>query len=364
VSWVLQDLEPPDPAKEILHNGIEQILQQLQDHGLGGGSELAVMPTDALVVDARRFQFRIVSHHGTLREVCSWNPDLCGVLSVWRDPANGLTYVVDGHHRHALGVRLGVPRLAVRFLSAPDARSARVVGALINISHKNATPIDAAKLLRDAGMGPQEVAAHGVALNGRLMQVALELAALPGELFEAVAMDDLPVDLGAAIGSCGGEHQIMRDLHRAAKAGRWCSAKTREAADVARFATVQVVDGCGFLPGLMEQLSSDLEQLLEIRAAVRARLRSEIVALQLAARPRAAAHLERAGSLIDREGSHAARARAQTGLELFAVLVNQRGPLSDLLNMLAGEIGPDHSAAEIVEAHLDLLRDALQAEMS
>ena len=268
MNWVLQDLEPPNPAREILNNGIEQILQQLQEHGLGGGSELAVMATDALVVDPRRFQFRIVSHHGTLREVANWNPDLCGVLSVWRDPGNGLTYVVDGHHRHGLAVRLGVPRLAVRFLSAPDARSARVVGALVNIAHKNATPIDAAKLLRDAGMGPAEIAGYGVPLNGRLMETALELATLPGELFEAVAMGELAVDLGAAIGSCGGEHQIMRDLHKAAKAGRWCAAKTREAADVARFARVQVVDGDGFLPGLMEQLSSDLEQLLEIRTAV------------------------------------------------------------------------------------------------
>jgi hypothetical protein len=113
----------------------------------------------------------------------------------------------------------------------------------------------------------------------------------------------------------------------------------------------------------MEQLSSDLEQLLEIRAAVRARLRSEIVALSLAARPRAAAHLERAGNLIDRQGSNAARARAQTGLDLFAVLVNQRGPLCDLLNLLAGEIEPGRSAVAIVEENLDLLRDALQAEM-
>jgi hypothetical protein len=321
------------------------------------------MPTDALVVDARRFQFRIISHHGTLREVASWNPDLCGVLSVWRDPADGLVCVIDGHHRHGLALRLGVPRLAVRFITAPDASTARVIGALINIAHKNATPIDAAKLLRDAGMGPAEVAAHGVALNGRLMQVALELAVLPGELFEACAMGSLPVDLAAAIGSAGGQLQIMRDLHKAAKAGKWSAAKTREAADVARFATVQAAAGDGLLPGLMEQLSSDLEQLLEIRAAVRARLRSEIVALSLAARPKAAAHLERAGNLIDREGSQAARARAKTGLDLFAVLVNQSGPLCELLNMLAAEIGPGHSAAQVAEENLDLLRHALVVEM-
>lgn len=94
-------------AQEILAAGIAGILERLQDQGLGG-SDMATVPTDALVVDARRFQFRIVSHHGTLKEVASWNPDLCGVLSVWRDPADGVVCVIDGHHRHGLALRLGV----------------------------------------------------------------------------------------------------------------------------------------------------------------------------------------------------------------------------------------------------------------
>ena len=367
MSWVFPEEEVVDPAREILNNGIEQILQQLEAHGLGGGSqELATLPTETVQLDPRRFQFKFAGRGGTtaaLRDAATYNPDLAGVLTVWRDPANGGVFVVNGHHRLTLALRVGVERVNVRFLQARSAVEARTIGALQNIAEDRGTAVDAAKLLRDAQMAPRDVAAYGVPLSGRLMETALELAALPGELFEACAMGELPVDLAAAIGSCGGEHQIMRDLHKAAKAGRWCAAKTREAADVARFATVQVVDCGGFLPGLMEQLSSDLEQLLEIRAAVRARLRSEIVALSLAARPRAAAHLERAGNLIDREGSHAARARAQTGLDLFAVLVNQAGPLADLLNLLACEIEPGRSATVIVEEHLDLLRDALRAEM-
>lgn len=334
-------------------------LQNLED----AGSELATMATDRLIVDARRFQFRLVSHHGTLKEVAAWSADLAGVLAVWRDPADGQIFVVDGHHRHGLALRLGVPRLAVRFLSAPDASAARVIGALINIAGQNASPIDAAKLLRDGGMGPPEVAAFGVPLAGRLMATGLELAVLPGELFKAAAVGDLAVDLAAAIGSCGGGPQVMRDLHRAAKAGKWSAAKTREAAEVARFATVEAVDGGGLLPGLMEQLSSDLAPLLEIRAAVRARLRSEIVALSFAARPKAAAHLERAGNRIDREGSQAARARAKTGLELFGLLINQAGPLCDACNLLAAEIEPGRPAAAVVEEHLGLLRDALAIEM-
>lgn len=42
------------------------------------------------------------------------------------------------------------------------------------------------------------------------MATALELAPLPGELFEACAIGSLPVDLAAAIDSSGGQHKIMR----------------------------------------------------------------------------------------------------------------------------------------------------------
>ena len=36
-----------------------------------------------------------------------WNEELGGVLTVWRDPANGKTYVVNGHHRLDKAKRMG-----------------------------------------------------------------------------------------------------------------------------------------------------------------------------------------------------------------------------------------------------------------
>ena len=95
------------PAAEIITAGTPGILERLQDQGIGG-SDLAILPTNALVVEARRFQFRIVPRHGTFKEVASWKPDLCRVLSVWRDPPDGVVCVIDGHHRHGLALRLGV----------------------------------------------------------------------------------------------------------------------------------------------------------------------------------------------------------------------------------------------------------------
>ena len=73
------------------------------------GSELATLATETVQLDPRRFKFKLAGHEGTttaLRDATCFDPDLCGVLSVWRDPADGLVFMVDGHHRPGLAVRL------------------------------------------------------------------------------------------------------------------------------------------------------------------------------------------------------------------------------------------------------------------
>jgi hypothetical protein len=96
---------------------------------------------------------------------------------IWLDPDPG-PFVVNGHHRLALALRCGVELVAVRFLSAATAIDARTIGALQNIAEERGTAIDAAKLFRDAAMGPAELAAYGVPRDGRTTRTALELVHL------------------------------------------------------------------------------------------------------------------------------------------------------------------------------------------
>jgi hypothetical protein len=366
--------EPPSPvvitpqkatAADVVAAGVRQILQQLQAQGhLGAaGSELALIPTTELVVDAKRFQFRTVSHHGTLRDVASWNPDLCGTLSVWRDPKNGHVCVIDGHHRHALAVRLQVPSLAVRFLTAPSAAEARVAGALINIGHQNATAIDAAKLIRDARLTPAQIADHGLPRNGRVLREGLQLAALAPELFTATATGELAEDLALAITSVGPSHTLQRDLLRHAKQHRWAPAAVAEAAEIARFASITTASNSGLLPGLTDWETSNLGDLLAVRAQVRAQLKLEHRALGVAARKRSAAVLEAAGSLIDCEAAADARAQVRVATDVFTQLAGQSGVISDLLQAMAAEVSSGRNAAQVVADHLDLIRQAVAAEL-
>ena len=69
-----------------------------------------------------------------LHGVKNWNPESAGVISVWRDPENGKTFVVNGHHRLDLANRLGVEKVTARYIDAPDAATARMKGAITNIA--------------------------------------------------------------------------------------------------------------------------------------------------------------------------------------------------------------------------------------
>lgn len=127
---------------------------------------------DVLRVDPLRFQFRTGSNHhgdsGRLSGVTEWQPEYAGILLVWEDFGGDL-YVVDGHHRHALAMRVfrrtGTPlwvRCRVYRWNTVDEAQARRMGALRNIAEGNADALDIARLLRN-GMTAED-------LKGRVPQ--------------------------------------------------------------------------------------------------------------------------------------------------------------------------------------------------
>ncbi|HSW49805.1 MAG TPA: hypothetical protein VLH09_06490, partial [Bryobacteraceae bacterium] len=79
------------------------------------------MRTSDIARDPERFQFKreAIGKGGTtdeFRQTKKWNENLAGIVSVWLDPKDGKTYVVNGHHRLELAERLGVPDLNVRYI--------------------------------------------------------------------------------------------------------------------------------------------------------------------------------------------------------------------------------------------------------
>ena len=333
---------------------------------------VATIPVENIAVDPKRFQFKEAGQltrtgqSGSLSDTDVFNADLANVISVWRDPADNKTYVVNGHNRLARAVRANRGSINVRFMDAASASEARLKGAMQNIAEGNGTPIDAAKIMRESAMSSEDMVAQGMPKSGAIFAKAAPLAKLPDELFNQVARGDMTIDIGAAIGSSGAEEQVMRDLASAAKRKKWSAAKTAEAASIARFAQVESVDDPNALglPGFDQLLSSDFSKQLEVRVAIRGQLRAEINALSAAASTKKAGYLEQAGNVIDVEASGAARASAQQGEAVFNRLANMSGPLSDLITELAAEVKGNKRATTVVGENLQRVRAALEGEAS
>jgi hypothetical protein len=169
-------------------------------------AEVRRMPASEVEMDPDRFQYKFEGIKegrgvtGALDDV-PWRDDLAGVLDVWRDPADGKTYVVNGHHRLDKARRSGVADVAVKYIAAPDAKSARKVGAEINIAGGRGTVLDAAKFFRDAGITTRADAKKtGLSLTEGKVDQGLSIARLSDPVFRQTIDGKLPVEYAADLG--------------------------------------------------------------------------------------------------------------------------------------------------------------------
>jgi hypothetical protein len=352
-----------------LDAGIEALADGLADALPAAGPLRMVAPGD-LLVDPGTFQFRLSAINptgtdGRLRDACKWNQALAGCLLVWPDPAGQLA-LVDGHHRLRLAQANGVPAVAVLLIEAADAIEARTLGALSNLANGTATAPDLAKLLRDTGMSPAEVAAYGVSPRARVLRDAAALVPLDPGLFARVATGELGLEVGLALAAAG-PPAVQRDLAAEADRRRWSAEQIREASALASLATVTTTTPSGCLPGLedlMQSEGSDLGDLLAVRAAIRRRLAWELRDLGTVARKRSARALEDRGvALIDREAAADARDSSRAQARLFDRLAGMAGPLQRVIRALADEVSTGRSAAEVVARRLPEVRAAIEAEL-
>lgn len=150
----------------------------------------------SLKTDPKRFQYKAVGVRedgvtDELRGTKTWNPELGGVLLVWRDPADGEDFVINGHHRHELANRIGTDKINVRYINAPDDVKARAAGALANIAEGRGTATDAAKFMRDTETTADELASYGVSLSGKVANEAMALKDLSKKAFDSLVQGNL-----------------------------------------------------------------------------------------------------------------------------------------------------------------------------
>jgi GGDEF domain-containing protein len=162
------------------------------------------MDVGDLKLDPKRFQYKMntdASGVTNLLKGRKWNEDLAGIISVWRDPENGQTYVVNGHHRFQLAQENHRPNVTVRMIDAPTAEAARATGALQNIAEGRGTAMDAAKFFRDSGFTPERLSEIGISMTEATAANGVALARLDPSLFDQVVTGKLPEGRAIAIGN-------------------------------------------------------------------------------------------------------------------------------------------------------------------
>lgn len=328
-------------------------------------SPVVRVPLKSLAVDPARFQYKMkaIGKGGTtdeFRETKQWNPDLAGVIAVWKDPADGKVYVVNGHHRYELADRLGVPDLDVRFIDAKDATEARMKGAIINIAESKGTSVDAAKVFRDGQLTPEELEAKGVSMRGAIANEGMDLARLTPVLFNRVVQGDMTPRRGAIIGAAklsdAAQESVLKLIESRERGGRRMTEEgVRELARRAGKA-VEKVETTMNLFGEEEVAQNLVAEEVELVGDIRRRLGAEKRLFGAVATDSAAKRLSAAGNKIDAGKNQEVSEQAAQVLSIFDKLLDTHSGINDAIRAGAEDISNGRSQAEVRDAVYERVR--------
>ena len=318
------------------------------------------LPTDQIHFDPERFQYKLNAHGetgsvGSLAGVKKWDPELGGVLQVWKDPSNGKTFVVNGHNRLDLAKRLGAGKVSVRHITARDAQEARAKGAITNIAEGRGNSTDAAQFFRDTGMTRQDLESRGVPLREKVATEGLALSGLEEGLWRKHKAGELSAERAAIIGGSGLTHAQQAAITRSAGKNGVEGLNNRdlkELLDNAREAPVVRNKTLDLFGGSEDDLSLGSHRA-KAQGYVKDRLGKEKRVFGTVAKSRNAAELERAGNRIDTQESGKVAQSAAENLAIFDQLKNRRGPVADLLNEAAERV---HQGENPRKVHEDVYR--------
>lgn len=313
-----------------------------------------------LKVDPARFQFKVsgIDSQGVsdeLKQVTKFNPNFAGVVSVWRDPKDGSSCVVNGHHRHELATRLKYPNLAVRYIQTPDEQQARAIGALINIAEGRGTALDAAKFMRDMGVPVEKLEEHGVSLKGKVAHDASILTRLNDRAFDRVARGTLSPEVAMSVAAHlhdpDRQEKLFARLEQRAMTKKPTTQAMMEEMARTMAAVPSVKTETRDLFGTSESEEDVFDERAELATHVRGELNREVNDYLAVASKRRAEKVKGAGNVLDTEANKRIAEEADRVRNVYDKLVNRTGEVSKVLNQ---------AAVEYKQAKSKRLRDAIR----
>jgi hypothetical protein len=310
------------------------------------GQVLSV-PIESLTVAPEKFQWRRNLGQGgvdsSLKHIKVWNPDLAGVVAAWKDPADGKTYIINGHHRYERAAALGVKNLDIKYINAPDAKNAKMIGALINIAEGHGEPVDAAIALRESGKtGKQLEEEYGISLKRSLAQKGFALSKLDRGIITAIQNGEIPEEWGVIIGNSieseDTQWLTVKSLLREKTKGRRITDRfveeyTNEINGIPKIVHVQKIlfgDEVTETPIIVERT--------ELREYAAKQIAEDKSLFGLVSKSSKAQRLTEEGSTVDVDRSKKIAEDAKTASEALARFASIKGIINDLLNKYAEEL--------------------------
>lgn len=301
------------------------------------------MRVSDLKLAPHKFQYKLATDaegvSPLLKEVKVFNPDLAQTISVWRDPADDKTYVVNGHHRFELAKRTGTKKIAVRHLKAENAQEARAIGARQNIAEGRGTPVDAAKFFRDTTISPEDLEKYGISLGEATARDGMALSKLDASIFSKVIAGDLRQGRAVAIGESTSDpaeqKAILNLLERKERFGSKISDDTLK--ELIRFTkgAAQTTETTADLFGSQEIKRSLAIEKAEISAHIKQQLAKDKKLFGFVSKEGRATELARAGNKINVEESKAISTGAAQAEEVYNKLSERGGPIASILDEAA-----------------------------
>jgi ParB-like chromosome segregation protein Spo0J len=331
---------------------------------------------NSIRVDPARFQFKSDTDAAGVTRGNKidgpWNETISGVLLVWQDPADGQTYVVNGHHRLEAAKRLGAERVAVRYVQAQTSDDAKLAGALTNIAEDKGTPVDAAKILRTSPDAAAVLRDACVSANTKLAREGAALSRLSDPLFQRVATGTLDEGFGVAIGegqlTPEDQAAVVTLIERQQAKGRELTARQVRTLIQDVKASPAITKADDQMSIFSSLLGEDRAQSVAVEKAVlrdwlMSTLAKDKRLFGYVAKSDRAERLTAAGNVIDVDASKAQAQQAATIADVVDRLAQSSGPVSAALTQAATRLASGENANAVRTQLLDATRAAVNTEL-
>lgn len=330
--------------------------------------EVKRVPVRDIALDPQRFQYKLDTDKTGVTNLLKgrkWNENLSGRINVWRDPADGKLYVVNGHHRFQLAKENGIPDVKVDYINAPSAATARGIGALQNIADGRGSAVDAARFFRDSGYTPEELDDLGISMGEATAANGVALARLDPSLFDQVVSGKLrqgrAIAIGKASADAADQEALLKLIQRSESKGRKVTDDVVD--ELARMVkgSSQHTETQHSLFGAQEMTRNLALEKADISTAIREKINTERRTFQGVADAGKAATLGKVEGQSIQAGKNAAIAEeAKQAQELYDRLSTRGGTIDDILNRSAKELAAGGNANGIKQRAYDDVRKALR----